>query len=469
MNINSEILNTLQRLSKVNIDFLEFIKRNPESLRRRSYADLMKFNIGPNNIQPWSTFISPSVKKQLQEASTAVFHLVKQIPERLFDYNPQKISAYFGYPEMHIQLQLENIKDGHIENLLGRGDFIFSPSGLKCLECNISAGIGGWQLQFFEPSYLNNPIISKFIQEYQVKIYNKNQFIILFQHLLTTAKKKFPGDNHSEMNIGFALREYKKNPDLTVVEEQLNRLYQQVLKEQGSQWQGKFSFCDFSYLAVENDCIFFKGKRIHTLVEWYHGAVPPQFFYVSLLGNVLLYNGPITKLLSNKLNLALLSENEDTEVFTPEERENIKKYIPWTRRLVPGKVTFGTRVFNMEEFLNLHREKLVIKPDRELGGKYIQVGKFTGADQWKKVIENAFRDKDRNWLVQEYLEPSTHLYQYGENGYAEHQTIWGLFVFGTTYAGGFLRLIPKSESENFKGIINTHQGAKKTVLLEVDR
>jgi hypothetical protein len=119
----------------------------------------------------------------------------------------------------------------------------------------------------------------------------------------------------------------------------------------------------------------------------------------------------------------------------------------------------------MEDFLSSHREKLIIKPDRELGGKDVHVGKFTGAEQWEEAIGNALRDKDRNWLVQEYVEPSTHLYQYSDDGYAEHQTIWGLFVFGSAYAGGFMRLIP--QNGNHKGVINTHQGAEKTAIFEV--
>ena len=465
--INQEILNTTRHLSGVNVDFLEFIKRNPEGLRRSSYADLVKFDLGPGEVQPWPTFVNRQVKNQLQEASTAVFHLIKQIPGRLFDNNPQKIGAYFGFPEEYIQLQLESVKDGHIENLLARGDFIFSSTGLKCLEYNITASLGGWQQPILESAYLNSPFIAKFIQEYQVKTYNKDQYVILLQHLLTTAKKKFPGDNHCELNIAFVHREYKKTGDINVIEAQLNRVYQQVLKEQGNHWQGRVIFCDFPNLTVDNDCIFYNGKRIHTLVECYHGEVPAMFFYVSLLGNVILYNGPITRLLSNKLTLALLSENEETGAFTPGERENIKRYIPWTRRVVPGEVTFGTGTFDMEDFLGSHREKLVLKPALEKGGIDIHVGKFTPADQWEEAIGQALRDETRNWLVQEYVEPLTHLYQYGDDGYAEHQIIWGLIVFGSTYAGAYLRLMPRDEKS--KGVINCFQGAKKTILLEVDK
>ena len=51
-------------------------------------------------------------------------------------------------------------------------------------------------------------------------------------------------------------------------------------------------------------------------------------------------------------------------------------------------------------------------------------------------------------------------------GYIKHEVVWGLFVFGQEYAGGFLRIIPKTE--NIKGIINTARGAYETVFFEVD-
>jgi len=68
-------------------------------------------------------------------------------------------------------------------------------------------------------------------------------------------------------------------------------------------------------------------------------------------------------------------------------------------------------------------------------------------------------------VVQEYTESYPYLFQSGTNGCIEHHAIWGLLVFGTRYAGGYLRILPK---ENGKGVINTYQGAEKTVIVEVD-
>jgi hypothetical protein len=464
--ISEKIMKTHRRLSKTSAWFLEFIRKNPAALKRRNYSDLEACAVDCPNIQCWPTFINRTVLNRLQEASTGLFHLLREIPGRIFANNPKKISSYFGFSEDYTLLQLEGIKDGHLENLVGRGDFIFSAAGPKCIELNVSAGIGGWQLSLLEPAYLNNPIIAKFLNEYQVKIHNKNLVVTLLQNLFTVAKKKFPGPYHREINIAFVTPQNEKTRDIRLIEEHFNRAYRQFLNKQNHHGNGTVIFCDFPALTVENDCVFYKGKQIHTIVESYHGRVPMEIFYVSLLGNVIVYNGPITTLLSNKLNHVLLSENEDSGVFTPEEREIIKASIPWTRRIVPGEVTSRKEIFQMEDFLRSHRQKLIIKPVQEMGGQGVSIGKYTPPQQWQEAIEQAFQDENSNWIAQEYVEPLPYLYQCSDNGYAEHEVVWGLFVFGREYAGGFLRVIPKSE--NCGGVINTSRGAQETVIFVVD-
>ena len=465
--ISEEIMKAQRQLSRVNADFLEFVQKNPEALKRSSYSDILNFPVGPRNKQPWPTFIDRQVKKQLQEASTGVFHLIRQIPARIFDNNPKKLSAYFGFPPEYIHLQLEGVKGGHMENLIGRADFIFSTSGLKCCEYNISAGTSP-ERSLFETAYLNNPIISAFLHQYRVKIHNKNLFSTLSRHLYTSARKKFTPGQYPEINLAVILPGYKKRSEneKNTAEEHFKRAYREVLKQQAPPCTGTVIFADLPHLKTENDCIFCDAKRIHILLEWYHGQIPMEVLYVVLLGNAIMFNGPITTLLTNKLNLALLSEHENSEIFSPREREIIKAHIPWTRRIVPGKVIFAGKTFDWEDFLRSRRTGLVIKPGLEYGGKGVGIGKYTPPDQWETMIQQALGDENRGWIAQQYIETLPHVYQYGEEGYIRHEVVWGLFVFGSEYAGGFLRVIPKTE--NIKGIINTSQGAQETVFFEVD-
>lgn len=465
--ISPGILNIQRTFSRVNGDFLEFVQKNEEALKRCSYNDITDFPVGPANKQPWPTFINRRIKKEFQEASVGVFNLIRHIPGRIFHNNPKELSIYYGFPEDQIYVQLESAKGDHMQNLIGRADFIYSAAGLKCCEFNISAGISP-ERSLFEPVYLQNSFIASFLRQYQVKTYNKNLFETLFRHILNNVNKKFHPAPHSEINIAFALPGYNKIPrnKNDIVIGALRQAYQNVLNQQEVPGNGTFIITEYPQLMLEKDHIYCEGKRIHAVIEWYHGEVPINIMYAALLGNVIIYNGPITILLSNKLNLALLSEHEDSEIFTPEERKIIKNHIPWTRRIIPGKVILAGESVAWEDFLRSQRTKLVIKPVLEFGGKNVAVGKYTPPDQWEMMIQAALEDERRDWMAQEYMEPLPHIYQYGEHGYGEYESIWGLFVFGAEYVGGFLRIIPKNK--NIKGVINTSQGAQETVFFEVD-
>ncbi|UCH92325.1 MAG: hypothetical protein JSV88_18790, partial [Candidatus Aminicenantes bacterium] len=228
--------------------------------------------------------------------------------------------------------------------------------------------------------------------------------------------------------------------------------------------KGEVIFCDYRHLNTADECLFYKNKRIHVLMEMYHGVLPEEILKVFKSGNICLYNGPVTKLMSSKLNLALLSQHEDSDIFSLEEREVIKKYIPWTRKTMIGEVTYGTDKVKLEEFVFSNKERLVLKPCMGISGVGIHAGKNTPGDQWKKVVNKAFKEK--NWLIQEYVQSCSYLFQRGDNGCCEHIAVWGLFVFGSRYGGAWVRVLP---ADNKYGIINSIQGAEESVAIEVEK
>ena len=140
MIVNEEILKTQESLSKVNIDFLEFVEKNPNTLKRSSFK-LLELNDHLFTLQPWPTFINKKTRETFKDASLKLWTLIQGIPKRVFNNDPDKISKYFEIPVKVIELQLEGITDDHIKNLVARGDFIFSPTGLKCLEYNVSVNL----------------------------------------------------------------------------------------------------------------------------------------------------------------------------------------------------------------------------------------------------------------------------------------------------------------------------------------
>ena len=181
-----------EKLSTTSLKFLEYVKETPGCCNRSRFREIQwEDPLLPIILQPWPFFISQEVKSVFKESSTKIFALIRSIPRRLFANNTIKMSRYFDLPVEMLEQSLYGVDDEHIGNLIGRGDFVFSPSGLKCLEFNIASNFGGWEISLWQPMYLQNSIISGFIKKNRLKITNKNLIYIYFGHFIDAALKAF--------------------------------------------------------------------------------------------------------------------------------------------------------------------------------------------------------------------------------------------------------------------------------------
>lgn len=465
MEITSEMHETLGKLSKRNLDFIKFVKENPETLKRSNFRTLDSTGY-TYKLQSWPTFINPQTKDLFLEMAVKVCDLIKSIPARIFDNDPKKIAAYYKLPVTVIKLQLEGITPEHLAQMVGRADFTFSSSGLKCLEFNITPNSSGWQLPEWESLYLRTPIIHGFLKERQIKINNENYLALFLDHTIRFASHlAAPGNNtrHPELNVALVVGPidkglHDKNPLL----QDLRQLYNEKLSEQAL--KGNVFMCDYPDLECSGNMVYLKGKRIHALIELFHGLVKPGVMRAYTAGNIRILNGPMTGLLLNKLNLALLSEHEESDVFSSEEKETIKKYIPWTRKIIAGENVFKGEKIIMENFLISNKDRLVIKPSIGLGGQRVYIGQDTFRKQWEDLVNTALHQK--NFLVQELVEAPRGLYQLGEDGCAHHDTVWGVWILGSRYGASFVRALPGGKARR---VVNGAQGAEISVVFEVEQ
>jgi uncharacterized circularly permuted ATP-grasp superfamily protein len=150
-------------------------------------------------------------------------------------------------------------------------------------------------------------------------------------------------------------------------------------------------------------------------------------------------------------------------MFNHEEKQIIEKYVPWTRKITVGETTYRDERIRLADFILSHKDAFVIKPSLGLGGDGVYIGKNMSRDEWEEKVKTAVLKK--NWVVQEAMTSSPALYQNGETGCAIYDMVWGFFIFGSYYAGTFLRVILKKDAPR---IVNTHQGAQVSVVFEVD-
>jgi hypothetical protein len=463
MQITEEIRKAHRQLSGTSAAFLEYASEHPEIMRRSNYRELIDHR-HYTQIQPWPTFINGETSRRFTEAGRKVCALIKSLPWKVFNNDFNAMSRYYGVPVHLIQWLLYGSDEESVSRLLARADFVYSRDfRLKCVECNVNSGLGGWQSDLLQPDYVNTPVIARFLEKAGVSFNRSRCYATLLEHLLTRLEARLP-DPGNTFNIAFV------SPDNIDLEDSpespyLRKDYKELLEKSPASLQGSVFLCHFKDLKISSGRVWYKGMRVHTIVEFCRGRIPAAFMQAAASGELFLYNGPVAEALSNKLNLALLSEHEESPLFTPEEKEAIAKYIPWTRRVQAGDTVYHGTTVDMKELLRSNRDGLVLKAATGFGGDDVLIGRSTGEEEWKSGVEKAL--KEQNWIVQEYVPSAAWLYQSGENGCVPHDVVWGFFLFGSRYGGCFVRIQPAGNGEN-TGVINIHQGAERSVILDVE-
>lgn len=109
------------------------------------------------------------------------------------------------------------------------------------------------------------------------------------------------------------------------------------------------------------------------------------------------------QMLSKKILFALLDDPDYTNLFTVDEISALRQHIPWTRRLREGFTTWRGRKVDLLDFVQLHREHLVLKPSGDYGGRGVTLGWECVDEQWQRSITDAL---GAPFVVQERVEIS---------------------------------------------------------------
>lgn len=115
-------------------------------------------------------------------------------------------------------------------------------------------------------------------------------------------------------------------------------------------------------------------------------------------GAVCMVNPFRCKILHKKASLAVLSDERNAQLFTDAERAAIVDHIPWTRLVAERTTTHGGRSVDLVPFILSQRERLVLKPNDEYGGKGIVLGWNVDDAAWERAVHAALAEP---YVVQE--------------------------------------------------------------------
>jgi uncharacterized circularly permuted ATP-grasp superfamily protein len=113
---------------------------------------------------------------------------------------------------------------------------------------------------------------------------------------------------------------------------------------------------------------------------------------------VFMTNSFSAKLMSKKASLALLSDERSSHLFDDQQKAVIHAHIPWTRRVSERKTVYQGREVDLIPFVAENRDRFVLKPNDEYGGKGVVIGWEVSSEEWNATLKSALTN---SYVVQE--------------------------------------------------------------------
>lgn len=328
-----------------------------------------------------------------------------------------------GYPEWSVSSRLDSFLDG--EN-----------GSLQFIEYNAESPAAIAYEDVLSELFLDMPLMREFARHYQLRPLPARDRM---QRALLEAYRAWGGTGEPRL----AIVDWKGLPTHSEFV-----LFQRYFAEQGLD----SVICAPEELRYEGGVLHLDGQPINLIYK----RVLTSEFLLRLGDHVLehpivqayrdhkvcIANNFRAKLLHKKSIFALLSDETITTAAGVDagQRAMLRQHIPWTRFVETGRTDYGDQEIDLLPFMLAERERLVLKPNDEYGGKGISIGWETDAETWAEAVRAACEEP---FVVQERVHIAYEDYPAWRG---DHLEIGRLlvdtdpFLFGTDVQGCLTRL-----------------------------
>jgi hypothetical protein len=109
------------------------------------------------------------------------------------------------------------------------------------------------------------------------------------------------------------------------------------------------------------------------------------------------------KLPHKKAFFAVLTDPAYAELLTEAEHAVVRAHVPWTRVVADTATERDGQRAGLLDIARRERDRLVLKPNDEYGGKDVTLGWETAEGQWDVALEAALKDAPGTWVIQERI------------------------------------------------------------------
>lgn len=472
--MDPQIVKNHALVSHTAVRFLDYAVARENCLDRLELLDKSQPGLAGHYqfpLQSWPWFIVDETRQMLAASACRVPALIYRAVRAEFAGDARRFAAFFNLPPILGDIFVQS--GMNLDQLIVRVDAMLTGRGLKIMEINSGANVGGWQIQWLSQQYRNHPALAPFFDTVAARP-GTNIPLEYLSHMVRQGRACL-GRAGVPVNVLFVVEEMN---GMEMLEQPLKDMFRAALAALGETGELLFER-DFTRLRFDAGCAVLNGQRIAALASYRsnHGDLSPEelaqanrsneppleLYRCFLSGKIAWPGNPFSVVIGDKRSLAIVNAHKDSGLFTEEERSLIERHVPWSAPVAPGTVVYDGAEADLKMLLLARQRDFVVKIARGSAGQDVFVGRFQSAADWQAAVGRAFADGV--WLAQEYCESLPFYGQAGERGYAVHDVVWGVFGFGGHYGGTWLRLMQK---DNGDGVINSAKGAMETIVYEID-
>jgi hypothetical protein len=129
-------------------------------------------------------------------------------------------------------------------------------------------------------------------------------------------------------------------------------------------------------------------------------------------------NGFGVQMAFHKTLFALLSDPEQSHLFSAEIAAAIARHIPWTRKVKECKTFHAGEKIDLIPFIASNKNMFALKPGGEYGGRGVVLGWEVSDADWSAAMNVALAS---SYVVQQRVEIGSEAYPSFENGHLVYQ------------------------------------------------
>jgi hypothetical protein len=363
-----------------------------EELEAGFFARMQKANLtfGGRTLCPFPrpNFVSPAVYREIQGVCRGIFRAIEKAEAAL---GPELWDRVDLTPE---ERELVAFPSGYRRSSpTSRLDSFLTTDAYRFVELNAETPAGIAYNEVLVDVFLKLPVMKKFQERYALERFRAREKVL--QTLLNCYRE---AGGKAEKPV-IAVVDYEEVPTRTE-----HHMFREFFESQGC----PSVVCDPRHLTYEGARLRYEGRAIEIVYKrlLVNELLERREQNRALLkaaaeGAVVIVNPFRCKPIHKKAIFAVLTEDALQGLFSPEERAAIRAHVPWTRRVAQGRTSRGGESVDLPAFILKNRDRLVMKPNDEYGGKGVFIGWEKTDAEWTEALETAL---SASYVVQEKVD-----------------------------------------------------------------